>query len=48
MAKKHERKIKIVTGSGNVFADLGFEDADDELAKAKLAAHIGRSCPIAI
>jgi predicted XRE-type DNA-binding protein len=28
--------------SGNIFADLGFPDADEELAKAKIAIQIGR------
>ena len=33
-------KIPIQTSSGNVFADLGIEDADDYLAKSELAAYI--------
>lgn len=32
--------ISIVPGSGNVFSDLGFPDADDRLAKAELARQI--------
>jgi predicted XRE-type DNA-binding protein len=32
--------IKIEEGSGNVFADLGFQDADERLAKAALALRI--------
>ncbi|HEX6772860.1 MAG TPA: XRE family transcriptional regulator, partial [Acidobacteriaceae bacterium] len=27
-------------GSGNVFVDLGFAEADEELTKAQLASHI--------
>ena len=34
-AKK--RRTSVVRGSGNVFADLGFVDADARLAKAELA-----------
>jgi predicted XRE-type DNA-binding protein len=33
-------KRDYVEGSGNVFADLGFADADDRLAKAELAIKI--------
>ena len=40
MARKRETKIEVTRGSGNVFADLGFEQPEDELAKAKLAVHI--------
>jgi predicted XRE-type DNA-binding protein len=32
--------IPVTEGTGNVFADLGFHDADEELTKAQLAAHI--------
>lgn len=32
--------IKIEEGSGNVYADLGFDDADKMLLKAQLAAQI--------
>lgn len=38
MAKK--REIKVTMGSGNVFADLGFAEPEEELAKAKLASRI--------
>lgn len=34
------KKVKIERGSGNVFADLGFADADERLAKANLAHKI--------
>lgn len=36
-----QRRIRVSSGSGNVFADLGVPDAQGELAKARLAAHIG-------
>jgi predicted XRE-type DNA-binding protein len=32
--------IPVQEGSGNIFADLGFADPDEELAKAQLAARI--------
>ena len=35
-------KIPIHDSSGNVFADLGIEDADEYLAKSELAAQIRR------
>jgi predicted XRE-type DNA-binding protein len=34
------RRIAVVEGSGNVFADVGIEDADEYLAKAELARQI--------
>jgi predicted XRE-type DNA-binding protein len=40
MAKRHEPEIEVTSSSGNVFADLGFDQPDEELAKAKLAVHI--------
>jgi predicted XRE-type DNA-binding protein len=36
-------KIKVETGSGNVFADLGLPDAQEHLAKAELASRIGEA-----
>lgn len=33
---------KVEPGSGNVFADLGFRDADERLLKAKLASKIAQ------
>lgn len=40
-AKRAGRKsAKIELGSGNVFADLGFEDSEERLLKAKLASKI--------
>jgi predicted XRE-type DNA-binding protein len=35
-------KGTVIEGSGNVYADLGFADADERLAKAKLAREIGK------
>ena len=41
MASDEEVNEPVVTyGSGNVFADLGFENAEEMLAKAKLAIAI--------
>ena len=40
MAKKKEAEIAVTPGSGNVFADLGFAEPEEELAKAKLASRI--------
>jgi predicted XRE-type DNA-binding protein len=41
MAKaRDERKGRIVQGSGNVFADLGFADADERQTKVRLAITI--------
>jgi predicted XRE-type DNA-binding protein len=41
MAREEELNEPTVSyGSGNVFADLGFEDAEEMLAKAKLAIAI--------
>lgn len=39
MASKHE-EIAVTASSGNVFADLGVAEPEEELAKAKLASHI--------
>jgi predicted XRE-type DNA-binding protein len=36
------REIKITKSSGNVFADLGFKDAQERLVKAKLALKINQ------
>lgn len=36
MVKKHHERIEVTRGSGNVFADLGFADPEEELAKAHL------------
>jgi len=40
MTRKRESKIPVTASSGNVFADLGFADAEEELAKAQLATYI--------
>jgi len=39
MARK---KIKVETGSGNVFADLGFPDAKERKLKVELAIEVNR------
>lgn len=41
MVKKREvRDILVMESSGNVFADLGFAEPEEELGKAQLASHI--------
>lgn len=40
MAKKNSSRIQIEEGSGNVFADLGFANAEQELIKAHLTLQI--------
>lgn len=40
MAGKHEDEIPVTDGSGNVFADLGVADPEEQLAKAQLASLI--------
>ena len=40
MVKKREDKIRVKPGSGNVFADLGFDEPEEELTRAQLASHI--------
>jgi predicted XRE-type DNA-binding protein len=43
MAKaKDERKEEVVRSSGNVFADLGFPDAEERQTKLRLAAAINQ------
>jgi predicted XRE-type DNA-binding protein len=37
-----EKQEEVIRGSGNVFADLGFERPDEELAKADLVIAIAR------
>jgi len=37
---KSSTKIKVVEGSGNVFADLGLPHAEQELMKARLILQI--------
>jgi predicted XRE-type DNA-binding protein len=40
--KPKSRGEKVETSSGNVFADLGFQDAEERLLKAKLATKIAQ------
>jgi len=39
-AKKHVEEIEYEKGSGNVFADLGFENPEEELMKSDLTRNI--------
>src|SRR5256885_561250 len=36
------KKTRVVEGSGNVFADLGYSDAEEHRTKAKLVARIAQ------
>ena len=40
MVKKHDAEIPVTPGSGNVFADLGFAEPEEELAKAQISTHL--------
>ena len=40
MVKKIASEIPVTTSSGNVFADIGLAEAEEELTKAQLASHI--------
>jgi predicted XRE-type DNA-binding protein len=40
MVTKRQPEIPVTPSSGNVFADLGFAEPEDELTKAQLASHI--------
>jgi predicted XRE-type DNA-binding protein len=40
MVKKQEPDIPVTPSSGNVFADLGLPEPEEELTKAQLASHI--------
>jgi len=40
MVKKQKPDIPVTPGTGNVFADLGFAEPEEELTKAQLASHI--------
>ena len=42
MAHKSSRGIDYEVSTGNVYADLGFADATEMLAKARIVSHIGR------
>ncbi|MDX2225273.1 MAG: helix-turn-helix transcriptional regulator [Rhodospirillaceae bacterium] len=37
MARKEPDSVEVTESSGNVFADLGFDDPEEELARAKIA-----------
>ncbi len=43
MGKKRTERIEVTPSSGNVFADMGLPEPEEELAKAQLAAHIERA-----
>ena len=40
MVKRRQGKIPVTAGSGNVFADMGLPEPEEELTKAQLASHI--------
>jgi predicted XRE-type DNA-binding protein len=40
MVKKRKAEISVTESSGNVFADMGLPEAEEELTKAQLASHI--------
>jgi predicted XRE-type DNA-binding protein len=40
MAKRREAKIPVTASGGNVFADMGLPEPEEELTKAQLASHI--------
>jgi predicted XRE-type DNA-binding protein len=40
VVRKKETYIPVIPSSGNVFADLGFEEPEEELTRAQLASHI--------
>ena len=40
MVRKRDDEIPVTPSSGNVFADLGFAEPEEELTKAQLASHI--------
>ena len=40
MAKKRNREITVIESSGNVFADIGLAEPEEEFAKAQLASCI--------
>ena len=40
MVEKRKSAITVTASSGNVFADLGFAEPEEELTKAQLASHI--------
>jgi predicted XRE-type DNA-binding protein len=40
VVKKREIEISVTPSSGNVFADMGLPEPEEELTKAQLASHI--------
>ncbi len=40
--KSRTKPEKVELSSGNIFADLGFQDADERLLKAKLASQVAQ------
>lgn len=40
MSRKNQRPIECEEGSGNVFADLGLEDADELFTRAQIGFHV--------
>ena len=40
MVKERETDIPVTEGSGNIFADMGLPEPEEELTKALLASHI--------
>jgi predicted XRE-type DNA-binding protein len=40
MVKKRVSDIPVTASTGNVFADMGLREAEEELTKAQLASHI--------
>jgi predicted XRE-type DNA-binding protein len=38
--KRQAKRIPVTPGSGNVFADMGLPEPEEELTKAQLASHI--------
>jgi hypothetical protein len=44
--RARQKSEKIELSSGNVFADLGFEDSEERLLKAKLASKIAQSASL--
>lgn len=40
MSKRKVRGVEVEMGSGNVYADLGYDDAEEMLIKAKLVTEI--------
>jgi predicted XRE-type DNA-binding protein len=40
MVRRRQSKIPVTAGSGNVFADMGLAEPEEELTKAQLASYI--------